>query len=332
MVNELGSEFWNIPIMDTPNHVFPEDASWFLSGRIALMHVIEDIRATRSIKTAALPSWCCETMIYPFTEAGIDVRFYPVFVEDGRLVQKPRDDCDVLLVMDYFGFSSSDDHSSSRSVVIRDVTHSLFSNQHADAQYYFGSLRKWTGIATGGFAWGAFCTGPPECGTDAVYVDLRRRAMREKAAYIAGRRSDKGFLSVFASAEERLGKVRHLCGASKKDIYLAKHLDADALCQRRRENAAVLLEALYDVAVFKGISDNDCPLFVPILIKDRDALSRHLIQNGIFCPAHWPLSPLHEVNEKEAQLYREELSVLCDQRYTPADMCRIVETIKTFGE
>ena len=40
-----------------------------------------------------------------------------------------------------------------KGTVIRDLTHSIYSEKYNDADYYFGSLRKWFGISSGGFAW-----------------------------------------------------------------------------------------------------------------------------------------------------------------------------------
>lgn len=111
-----------------------------------------------TVHTVALPSWCCESMIIPFLKAGLKVYFYPVYFFGGHLVQEPDLTCEVILVMDYFGYASSRDYSSYPGTVIRDLTHSIFSGFHQDADYYFGSLRKWSGFLTGGFCMGRTVT------------------------------------------------------------------------------------------------------------------------------------------------------------------------------
>ena len=45
---------------------------------------------------------------------------------------------------------------------------------------------------------------------------------------------------------------------------------------------------------------------------------------------HWPLAECHDPDAKTMQIYQSELSLVCDQRYTPEDMQRLAHTIKTF--
>ena len=73
------------------------------------------------------------------------------------------------------------------------------------------------------------------------------------------------------------------------------------------------------------MNDIDCPLFVPIIIKNgkRDYYRKKLIENKIYCPIHWP-----QPNEKcESNLYELELSLICDQRYTENDMKKIISIL-----
>ena len=237
-------------------------------------------------------------------------------------------DCDILFVMDYFGYSGPDVKATPETVVIRDLTHSVFSRKHTDARYSFGSLRKWAGFYTGGFAWGLPGQDLPENDT---YVSLRRNAMGEKRDYMLGKISHKDYLSVFGQAEELLEQCPPAC-ADARDMQLAEKLDISGIRRRRRANAAQLLEAFRDTAIFSELGEEDCPLFVPILVPQgkRDALRKFLIQNSIYCPVHWPLTQYHRPDERSAVIYRDELSLVCDQRYTEADMSRLIETVKQF--
>ena len=147
---EIGSEFWDIPVSEERNDLFPNYTQWYLSGRSALQAIIKELQ---NLHTVAMPSWCCDSMVKPFIDAGFDVRFYPVFWRD-KLIQEMGLDCEVLFIMDYFGYTTtSETLSGYKGIVIRDVTHSIFSSKYSDADYYFGSLRKWCGIWTGGYAW-----------------------------------------------------------------------------------------------------------------------------------------------------------------------------------
>ncbi len=331
MQYEIGSEFTRVPLTDKKNDIFPACARHYVSGRSALKAIISELDSCRSV---ALPSWCCDSMIKPFTDAGIRVEFYPVY-SDGGFKQKIRTDTDAVLVMDYFGYSSGTLLPEYGGTVIRDVTHSLFSCRYDDADYYFGSLRKWCAVPAGGFACANY--GHPLSAAQediSAYINLRAKAMRLKEQYLSGDSSaDKGYLALFNEAEEMLDGF----GAVSSDGYDTvsyENIDADYIGSARRENAEILRSAFKDWLLFPDMKETDCPLFVPVLVPGgkRDALRAFLINRSVYCPVHWPVSKYHTLGEKERFIYDNELSLVCDQRYTPQDMQYIVNTIKLFSE
>lgn len=331
-MREIGSEFWDVPTKNSGNVFFSESIQWFLSGRSALQAIIKELGGVRSV---SLPSWCCDSMIKPFVNSGIDVHFYPVYWQKG-LIQEIDLNSDALLLIDYFGHSSpSSKLGKYKGIVIRDVTHSIYSSDYSDADYYFGSLRKWCGVWTGGYAWtkdGHFL--PMDHEADFGYVPLRERAMQLKNSYIHGWGvNDKAYLGIYEKAEEALEQAG-IAPANYRDVELAKRIDVEFIMDRRRKNAEVLRAAFPDWLVFPKISFTDTPMFVPVLIPDgkRNELRRFLIEHEIYCPIHWPVSELHRVDPKTSFIYENELSLVCDQRYTENDMNRIVETIKVFME
>ena len=330
-MKEIGSEFWDVPTGAGPGFCPAPGAQWYLSGRAALSAILKQLPPCRS---AALPSWCCDSMTKPFLEAGMKVRFYPVWFEKGSLRQEIDWQSDVTLILDYFGYTRPGaEHPARRGLVIRDVTHSVFSASYEDADYYFGSLRKWTGVWTGGFAWAADGRALPQ-GTDAGgdYISLRRQAMELKRGYILGDGSDKQrYLSLFARAEEALERAP-IAPAHPRDVAAAGKLDTDFIKTRRRQNALALMEALGEWLIFPELRPGDCPLMVPVLVPggQRDALRKYLIKDNVFCPVHWPVSEYHRLESRERFLYDNELSLVCDQRYTAKDMARVLEVIRAF--
>lgn len=329
--NEIGSEFWDVPTISQQNSLFSESTQWFLSGRSALKAIIKELGEARSV---SLPSWCCDSMIKPFVDAHYSINFYPVYFERG-LVQEVDLNADVLFVMDYFGYTGTiPDLSNYKGTVIRDITHSLFSSTYSDADYYFGSLRKWCGVWTGGY----LCTGDRhkleiKDGDDQGYTGLRQKAMAEKAEYIRGTREDKGYLEIFDKAEDALEHVG-IVRAAYRDVEMLKRLDVKEIKNWRKANAEVLRTAFPDWLIFPYLLPTDTPMFVPVLVPDgkRDVLRRHLIENDIYCPVHWPVSEYHRLDERTAHIYQNELSLVCDQRYTENDMYRMVETIRAYME
>lgn len=321
-MREIGGEFWDVPTTSHINSIFSSDTEWFLSGRSALKAIISDIKAKHEVHTATLPSWCCDSMITPFLDAGISVQFYTVF----KIIEGLN--TDIILVMDYFGFTGHSELCNYKGIIIRDVTHSIFSSTYNDADYYFGSLRKWAGFWTGGYAWGARNTTNEK---SLKYVELRRIAMLEKRDYIFRTDSSKEYLNIFREAEHQLDKCS-IALAAERDIKLARTLDISYLREQRRKNAKILLSAFSDIAIFPVLCETDCPLFVPIRVSgsDRNKLQKFLIQEEIYCPIHWPLSSFHYLNDFDKKIYNEEISLVCDQRYSEDDMYRIVYTIHKY--
>lgn len=334
MRTEIGSEFWDIPFTPDENDCFPPNTVWYLSGRTALAAVLKDICAKYTVHTVALPSWCCHTMIQPFVDAGLTVSFYPVFAEHGVLRQELGDcpPCDVTLVMDYFGYCRTHvvPHNS---IAIYDATHSIFSGIPKNGDYVFGSLRKWAGFRTGGFAYPS--AGAPLSDAENIraerYTALRGQAMDAKAAYFTGKTAEKSHLALFAAAEAMLDDGAS-GSAAAGDITAARHLNEAELRKKRRENAAALLEYVGKWAIFSNLQSGDCPLFVPICVPEnrRDALRRALISREIYCPVHWPVSALHRLDAQTRTIYETELSLVCDQRYGTSEMRRIGQAVCTF--
>ena len=255
-MEEIGSEFWDIPTMDCENDLFPKDTKWFLSGRVALKAIIQDIKMKKSVSVAALPSWCCDSMIIPFLQENIRVVFYSVFLKDGKLVQETDLVADVILVMDYFGYTSEYDFSGHNGIIIRDLTHSLISNGHFDADYYFGSIRKWCGCWTGGFAYGDFeyDVYMNDC-KNSLFVKLRKEGMAQKKSYINGFKKEKNFLYLFTKAEEDLDDVSSVVNADSRDIEMIKRLDMNYIKKRRRENAEVLHRELSSILLMEDLKE-----------------------------------------------------------------------------
>lgn len=318
-MKEIGSEYWDIPLTDKRNNVFPKETKWFISGRSALRAIINE----NNFKTVAVPFWCCESIVIPFIDAGIEVSFY----------RDRLPNTDAAIIMDFFGYVDQLDYSYYQGIKIRDLTHSIFSKRYEDADYYFGSLRKWAGFWTGGFAWGLkkenIYPNPPS-----EYIELRQLAMEQKRHYImnSNGQNDKSFLDTFNKAEEWLDNSKDIYAADARDIDLAHYLDIGFIKNKRRNNAKILLEALGDISIFPEIKGNECPMFVPIRITTRDSLRKYLVQNMVYCPVHWPISEKHILMEEEKIIYDEELSLVCDQRYDKEDMYHMVELIQDFLE
>ena len=354
---EIGSEFWEYALYENVYHKIPDWLNWgrenrlLATGRTALNHVICDIRATHLLNLVYVPSFCCYTMIEPFVSNGVKVLFYDVLVNEKGGLDFNIDynvDCDALLVMNYFGFLSSDinviaEHFKKKKkvIIIEDATHSLFCKNayNSNSDYVFASFRKWTAIPGGGLA--------SKINSDynivepmkkhETFVKMKIEGMQRKAEYINSSGSEKNiFLQIFRQSELLIERDYKEYAIDDLSFAILEQLDINKLRIKRLTNAQLLISDLKEHSEFKPLFNNatfnDCPLFVPVICKPgkRDRLKQFLIENNIFCPVHWPKSDLHIFNKNSESIYDLELSIVCDQRYDSEDMERIITVINNF--
>ena len=350
--SEIGSYFWldgqektaeaeNISWLPVV-----EDSSFAFSGRNAIDVALRDILNERSIQKVYAPSYCCVSMLQSFIDRGLKVEFYNVGYQDGRFTyQLPKTDAhSIVLIMSYFGLDTVVAHDKimelkkTGAVVIEDITHSLLHKVSASDQsdYLVASLRKWFAIPTGGWVGkrsGKLIEKPNMDSNHAVEEKIA--AMKEKYEYLTGKIDTKeDFLLAQAKFDNDLIHVDRMLKIDDTSLGIVEATDVDHVVEKRRKNAGVLLDGLKDldgtVMTLPTVDlEADTPLFLPIFMKteDRDALRKHLIGKGIYCPIHWP-----EVMGAEVGIRVNELSLICDQRYTEGDMRTIVDEIHVWDQ
>ncbi len=336
-MREIGSEFWYEPNIVNKCGNASANRLYLLSGRTALDCICKDSH----IESIMLPSYCCDSMIEPFIRNDVAVSFYSVGAD--YVCYDFTNDCDAVLLLDYFGYVMPEmieiaKHEHNRGkVIIYDGTHLLTGNPFISAfvDYTICSFRKWTycNFAVLEKSRGTFNV-VLEGKENTAYIELRDAAAKQKADYISGISTDKSmFLGMFSQAEEVL--ERDYVGYMGQPV----RIDANSIIKQRRINASVLINGLSDMPQVQlfchYIGDEDTPMFVSILldsVETRTLLRKYLIDNGIYCPVHWPLCDLHIIDESDKDIYGRELSLVCDQRYNTVDMQREINVIKKFFE
>ena len=341
---EIGSEFW----IENDYIVDPAE-QFYMSGRSALNAIIMDAKNKYGVQRALLPSYCCDSVIIPFIKNDVPVRFYDVFLDDNHIISmhipKAEED-ELLFFMHFFGAKISrvqmDGDKQDWIAVIEDQTHSYFSSFKSEFKphYTFVSFRKW--FAVSGIAMAESETGvlPRTDKTNPEYIKLRNQAFLEKSRYIKGEQLNKdSFLEKFRKAEDILDEDCSCYLPDPKDYFrLVKSIrNQEQMVAARRANASVLIREIECIEQISVIVDfdmeKDCPMFVPVieLTGRRAELRNYLIENEVYCPVHWPTTSYHKgLNDGVTAIYENELSLVCDQRYTPDDMMRIVRLIKGF--
>lgn len=357
VIEEIGSEFWVEDVITVINddvcHNFREngfngDNRLLLSGRTAIDFICQDLSYSRNITTVYMPAYCCDSMIFPFKNRDVNVLFYDLVYEDGR-VKCDIDttlNVDILYICNYFGFSTGVDvdvvvnMQKKGVIVLYDRTHDLFNNKHTlslISDYTFCSLRKWVGIPTGAIVskknGNFFQASLKECD----FSESKYKGMRMKYDYLQGNAviDKEDFLRLFTAFNKRLSDNYQNYSIDKMSLRLLYEQDFELVRTRRQQNAKLLydgLSKLNNISVMFQYEDDSVPLFVPILVKKeiRNSLRDYLVSNKVYCPVHWPKShSLLDLTRADI-FYDRELSLVCDQRYHERQMRRIVDLIKNY--
>lgn len=350
--SEIGSYFWldgkekvngnafgSLPCLPSVS-----DASFTFSGRNAIDIALHDILKNRKIQKAYVPSYSCISMLQAFIDREIPFEFYDVKYAEGKFVydMPAVENGAVVLIMSYFGMDVEKAHAlitalhKQGAIVIEDITHSLLRDKNAcsDSDYVVASLRKWFAIPTGG--WLGKVKGilydKPDIDSNHA-VEEKISGMKEKYDYLTGRIASKeNFLLTQAKFDNDLIHVDRMLKIDDLSLNILKNTDVKKVINQRRLNAEALLNGLADLDgkicdIPKINLTSDVPLFVPVFLdtEKRNSLRAYLINKGIYCPVHWP-----EVAGAPSEIKERELSLICDQRYSEADMYEIVDCIRSW--
>lgn len=321
MHREIGSEFYLEDAVHGTGIIFPRVGTLTFSGRTALETVLKELP---HVKTALLPSYCCDSMIEPFRRAGISVDFFSVEYNNGLKFYIDKS-ADMLLWCNYFGFKT--EMPDFDGIIVEDITHSLLSDtsHHSRSDFLVASVRKWEPLYCGGYCSLVTDSIPPP----SDFIENKSRAMALKAQYLVDKNNDTKdeYLSLFRNSNQWLAD--HYSGLGIDD-YSREYISSVDIEQHkavRRRNAHVLYEGLQGRINFLFPAEQlDCPLFVPIVCanaEERNRIQKKLIAEQIYCPAHWP----HPNTHCASNLYDMELSLICDQRYDENDMDRIISVL-----
>lgn len=325
-----------------------DDLRHVMSGRCGIVLAIEDFKLQDKCRVAYLPAYTCETVSGCFVQQGYEILYYDV-----NSALCPQYDFDVLgqislfLGCGYFGFDTASrqfvNQCASRGIgVIWDVTHCVFTQGAipAQANYVAGSLRKWLGVACGGFAIKRNSKFAPQLTPpDAQHVDLRYKCFDETAQALASN-SDEMLAQAYQTFWQAEMLLRDIYGVQASDeasIEVVTHYPIAAMQAKRCENYAYLLANFPQSEklrpVFASLPKGTCPSHFSIYCPQREQLQLLLKQNNISASVYWPVPPFIDITQYTGaeKVYREILSLPCDQRCSVTDMERIVAVLNTFA-
>jgi hypothetical protein len=321
------------------------------SGREALRLLLHDA-AARGRHRVAFPAFLCPALLEALhpTQTPMFLPTTPQLAptpEALALLARDRDaDVTVLVVAPYFGAAHRPAIEEAIEVaweagveVVEDRSHSLFSRgAHVTAARGCASLRKWSGLADGGIAFGTTVDDlKPTMEAGGPSFDLRREGMQAKARWLDDAQGDKQtFLDLIGRGEAALSAVEGVRPMTDESRAALLDWDIRAIREARQANAHRLLHGLrsiFGVDPLIQFGEDETPLGVPILCRDRDRLRRGLIAERIYCPIHWVLPPAvtPQAFEHEHAVQDQILTLVCDQRYGPEDMDRTLHALRRIG-
>ena len=209
-------------------------------------------------------------------------------------------------------------------IIVDDVQNYYGFAQYNDFDYCFTSYRKWF---------------PVPDGADVLYknnyekLELYSRCadyvdFKVSGALLKNHRNyigDSISLKLLNKGEEMMDDS-YLFGCSELSQKLLNRIDFDLIANKRRKNAEYLHNGLEKMNIHHLYNPDRVPLFIPIVIDNRDKVRSFLFSKNIFVPVHWPLKDKNTQGNNE--LYSKELSLVCDQRYDEKDMEKILRAIE----
>lgn len=360
MQREIGSNFWLNPYEYLTENPLKSPAQfgcdgsdyvWLSTGRSAIRFVIEAIEKNCPglRKVAVLPSFTCNTVFEPFLNKDYEVHYYPVeknlsTTVDSILQTVIEYNPSIVLFHRYFGFDTIDGRLDVFCDTLRklgkysieDCTQCLYSNiPRSKSDYTVGSIRKWTGTPDGGFAVckkGSFLCKPQIA--DVKLEKAKIEASYAKYHYLYDNKGDKSvMLNMYRHAEDILDQQSIIYSISETSAKVQSNLDVGYLRKKRQDNFIFLRDSIITPIkpIFNLETDREIPLYFPILVEDRSALQKFLVENAIYAPVVWPKDEKQPKQcETTEYLYSHLLCIPIDQRYDQDDMNRIVKVINSF--
>lgn len=343
---EIGSEYWEFDgELNSNNKEFwkiGQDVKFTLSGRTAIYFVLKNILLKNNVQKVYMPAYSCSSMAQPFEELGIEIEYYDVYYNEGLKYNINLDEeCDIFFAMNYFGYSETNmekyiqEFKEKGKIIIEDITHSILTNKRYSkySDYVVGSLRKWFPISSGGIAVSMnseFDIDLKDASNEKL-IDVKSKAMQNKKQYIKDNAGPKEeFLNQYAKSDEILDDDYKDYPIDSKSFEIIMGIDLENIKNQRRRNVEIIYSKLknnYKINfLVEKYSEDDCLLFVPILLNNelRNSLRKYLIQNQVYLPIHWSLE------EKINNIFTQELSLVCDQRYTEEQILEYIELVIEF--
>lgn len=311
------------------------DAYAYASGRAALYQILNYLKKEKKISHILIPDYLCESILISIRKHDFSYTFYPINeileLEPSSFKKLYRKDASVLII-NYFGLKDLTSqieiirNIDKDAIIIEDDVQAYFEFKKPlnGVDFKFTSLRKTFSIPEGGLVKTSHSlpipSKPNTFGKYKIAAALLK-AVREELS------NDNIYLELSEKGESIIENEMD-CGISDIALKLYQSIDEKRIQERRINNAKYLIERLDEIGIqpILPLNDSHVPLFVPVLLNNRDSIRKEMFRHEIYCPVHWPL---RGQSLKRGKIMDEsELSLIIDQRYHEKDMNILFEIIK----
>lgn len=330
----IGGEY-PIAVTDILNagvrHKIEPDVYKYASGRAALYQILKCLKFERGVRRILLPDYLCSSVLVPIKKLELEFEFYPIDetleLEEETFAALYKSNTAVL-VINYYGLMDlSKQVSFIRSldkdiIIIEDDVQAYyeFKKPLADVDFKFTSLRKTFAVPDGGLV--KTMHHLPVIETPNTFGQYKAAASLLKSMR-EGNFNDQIYLEMFEKGESIIDSELE-CGMSQIAAKLYGSLDEEHMKIRRMNNAQYLVDQLDNIGIkpILPLKDGNVPLFIPVVLSNRDEVRKRMFQHEVFCPVHWPLEGMELKRGKE--MAETELSLIIDQRYGQIEMDAII--------
>lgn len=327
------------------NGRIPSSGVWTVSGRAAFAIILKTM-VTHGVSHVHLPSFLCQSLLYPIKELGLEYSFYPV---DSSLAAHPDPpDGAAVLLIHYFGWLNPSTErlrleSKDRFYLIEDFSHVFLSKEKKlwdNVGLAFFSARKFGPVPLGG--WCSLQADLEPSGDTVECFFWRSLAARlAKHIYLSDKygpvelATEVFYLDALNSVEQFLDSNLAVCSLPTHAFDMIAGLDWGMIFEKRRHNWLCVKDALQNSMdlLLPDLPSGSVPLGMVLVAKNRDRLRSYLAEHRIFCPVHWALP--QEVSRRDfpdaAYLADHCITVPIDQRYDERSLNRVVDLLKRFN-
>lgn len=306
----------------------------YASGRAALYQILKYLKSERGVSRVLLPDYLCSSVLVPVKKLELECEFYPIDEaleleeEAFNAIYKAKT---AVLVINYFGLKDLSKQVSfirsldKNAIIIEDDVQAYyeFKKPLGEVDFKFTSLRKIFAVPDGGLVKTNHQL--PVIETPNTFGQYKAAAALLKSMR-KGNFNDQIYLEMFEKGESIIDNELE-CGMSQIAENLYGNLDEERIKVRRQNNAQHIVELLEKMG-FKPLlplKEGHVPLFIPIILENRNEVRKRMFQNEVFCPVHWPLEGINVKCGKDMAAH--ELSLIVDQRYSQKDMDLIISII-----